>query len=132
MESQSPDPHGLDLSGVDQTLREHLEPNPLTVERLVRTALREGQSPSAATPSLGWFGGAPRLALAIAVTLAVAFFLMTLLIPQGGVEVPPSVDPPPSVASRQPARVSISNSDGFVTISSKAGSKWILYSGDNS
>lgn len=110
MEFRSSDPNRL-----DQTLRDHLEPNPLTVERLVRTALREG-NPS---PAVGW----PRLALATAVTVAMTVVLVMTLLP---------VKPSPSVASGQPARISISNPDGFVTISSMAGSKWILYSGDDS
>ncbi len=116
MESEERDPESEQrdpLRDVDLTLRRALEPNPLAVERLVRKALAE-EAP-ARRP---WW---PRLAVAAAVVL-----LAVLLIPDDP-EPPALPEPPP-----EPVRISISNADGNVTISSPAGSQWILISGDDS
>ncbi len=99
---------------VDLTLRRALEPNPLAVERLVRKALA-GDATPARSP---WW---PRLAVAAALVV-----LAVLLVPQE--PAPPTLPSP----APEPVRVSISNTDGHVTISSPAGSQWILISGDDS
>ena len=101
-----------DEDRVDVTLRRGLEPNPLAVERIVRRALNEGRAPS----RVRWW---PRLAIAAGLVALVVF-----LIPE-----PPE---PPTTGADEPARISISNAEGYVTISSAAGSKWILISGDDS
>ena len=106
------DPHRVD--DVDAALRRLLEPNPLAVERLVRSALAE-ESPRAAPRR--W----PRLAVAVAALVA----LLVVLIPDSDV-------PPPEPSAAAPARISISNADGFVTVSSAAGSQWILVPGGDS
>lgn len=111
-ENDRRDPDRVD--DVDAELRRLLEPNPLAVERLVRSALAADR-PRAAR----WW---PRLAVAAALVA-----LLVVLIPDS--PVPPS-DPEPTAAP--PVRISISNADGYVTVSSAAGSQWILVPGDDS
>jgi len=112
-ENDRRDPHRVD--DVDAALRRLLEPNPPAVERLVRSALAEGRPRTAR-----WW---PRLAVAAAALVA----LLVVLIPD------PTVPPPePVPAAATPVRISISNADGFVTVSSTAGSQWILVPGDDS
>lgn len=114
-------PDGTGAEKVDAVLRRLLEPNPLAVERLVANALEgrgRGARPRAA---IRW----PRLAAAAAFVLALIF-----LYPDSP-PTPPESDAPP-IAAASPARISISNADGHVTISSTLGSKWILVTGDDS
>lgn len=106
---------------VDATLCRLLAPHPHAVERLVRTALRQDRAPARGL----WRA---RLALAAAALVILA----VLLVPRLFVGRPESGDTTPAVAVSVPVRISISNDDGFVTISSSAGSKWILVSGDDS
>ena len=108
------EPSELDL---DKRLRERLEPNPFTVERLVRNALDGRPSP---VRSVWW----PRLAVGAALLVLVVLFFPTA-----------ELGPPPggetrSSAPQRPTRLSISNEDGLVTVTSPAGSKMIILSGD--
>jgi hypothetical protein len=112
---------------LDERLRRVLEPNPLKVERLVRTALSDDSRSTAAGNV--W----PRLAVAVALLL-----LAVVLIPRMSITPPPPVEPPPIVGevvetpTPTPVRISISNADGYLTISSTAGPKWIVLPGDES
>lgn len=110
---------------LDETLRRLLEPNPLTVERLVRRALTEGERSPAS--ERGWPARWPAVTAA-----AAAIVLLILLVPALRVETPP-VDPvAPPTPVRETARLTISNADGVMTVTSTSGSKWILLPGDAS
>lgn len=100
---------------IDARLRRLLEPHPVTVDRLVRQALRSGE----VRPRTRWW---PRLAVAAAVVI-----VAVLLIPFGN-DVPPAGDGPQPPA----ARLVISNESGYVTVTTAAGSKMIILNGDSS
>ncbi len=118
--------HESDDQELDERLRRVLEPHPLSVERLVRTALQEGDRGKVRTGANAW----PRLAVVTVLLLlavaAIPFFVKS----------PPPRDPTPiaeEVPERStPVRISISNADGYVKISSTAGPTWIVLPGDES
>lgn len=100
------------VADVDATLRRLLEPDPRAVERVVRAALAEERPRAAAR----WW---PRLAVVAAALVVLAVVLIT----------ESDVPPTPSEPS---VRLSISNAEGYVTVSSASGSQWILVPGDGS
>lgn len=125
METGQRDPRRLGVDRpaapeVDEALRRSLAPHPLAVERLVRRAL-------AGRPIAP---GRRRWKLAAAAAAVV--LLLAFLIPDPSPPPPAGGDAAPKLASTEPARVSISNAGGDLTISSTLGSKWILVSGDDS
>lgn len=111
------DEQGVDR--VDARLRDLLEPHPLTVERVVRGALRGAD---AKAKRHGW----PRLAVAAAlVILAVCLIPLIPVLPPGG-------DDPQPLTSAEPVRLSITNESGPVTITTSAGAKMIILPGEPS
>ncbi|MCP4659244.1 MAG: hypothetical protein GY856_27865, partial [bacterium] len=110
---------GQGVDRVDARLRELLEPHPLTVERVVRGALRGAD---AKAQRRSW----PRLAVASAVAL-----LAVCPIPAVHV-LPPRSDDPEPPAPAEPVRLSITNESGPVTITNSAGAKMIIFPGEPS
>lgn len=112
---------------LDETLRRLLEPSPHAVERLVRRAMTEGESSRERHRPMRW--AVP--AIATVASVMVAIVLLILLVPPPDVETP-AVDPRPETPPvREAARLTISNAEGVVTVTSASGSTWILLPGDD-
>ncbi len=117
-----------DDSGIDAALRRALEPEAVTVDRLVRGALAERETPPAFRH---W-----RLAAATAAMVLLALVALPILLsttperpasdapPQSATVLPPAATIPAS--SSEPAPLRISNEGGPVTVTTTAGSKMIF------
>lgn len=115
---QQPDERQL-----DERLRRALEPDPLSVERVLRKALRDGGRHEARLAVGAWPRLAAAAALLLLAVLAIPFFFHT-----PPPEEPAQIAPEPAT----PVRIKISNEDGYVKISSTAGPTWIVLPGDES
>ncbi len=119
-----------DASGIDAALRRALEPEAATVDRLVRGALAERESPVPfrrpafrRPASRHW-----RLAAVAAVVAVLAVLALPILLPTV-----PEEPPAPNFAARSPADgadtptpLRISNEHGPVTVTTPAGSKMVF------
>lgn len=125
MEQKERPDHDIDLS-----IRESLDAHPAVVERLVKNALAENEA--SIKPRPRW---TPRFAAA-GLVLA-ALWIAVFVIPRSPspekstiiTEAPPTVE---TEAPTQRARLTISNTGGDVTITSEAGTQWIILTGDPS
>lgn len=123
---ESPDVESPDVESLDRRVREAFEPRPGTAERLARRALEVSpqRSTRESDPGRRWVQGA--LALAAAVVLA-----SLLVIPRPHPETPPAVSTIASDTEPAPGTLSISNESGRMTVTTAAGTQWILFSGDS-
>lgn len=103
---------------IDEALCEALEPHPAAVQRLLRNTLETGPSPR--RPKLGrWLAGGASLAVAAA--------LVSAILTSGAPS--PTPGTPEATAT---SVLRISNENGSVTVTTPAGSKMIILSGETS
>ncbi len=117
MTTKERDEQGVEI--LDARLRELLEPHPVTVARVVRGALRAAD----AEEKRRWW---PRLAMATALLILAVCLIPLVHVP------PPGGDDPEPPAPAEPVRLLISNESGPVTITTSAGAKMIIFSGEPS
>jgi len=103
---------------LDSALRSSLEPDPATAEALVRRALAADDTPSART--VAW-----RLAAAASV-VALAVSTPLFLPRENTSELDTAPPNSYTAAESKPARLSISNESGLVTVTTPAGSKMVM------
>lgn len=118
-------------SPVDATLRRALDPSPALARRLVARALVER------APQRGVVLGRPVLVFAVASVVALAFALLAIrttptvtpsvFVARADVQSSADSDPWTARAGRQPVRLSISNANGPITITTEAGTAWVLW-----
>lgn len=118
-------------SSVDDALRRALEPPEALTRRLVDQALAEEPSRGAV------FLARPALVLAVAAIVALGFALLavrttpvatpSVLGVRADAVAPAGRDPETARAGRQPVRLSISNEGGPITITTEAGTAWVLW-----
>ncbi len=107
-------------SGLDAALRRALDPDPATVDRLVRQALA---APETRPPAFRHW----RLAAAAAAVAMLAILALPVLLPT----IPVTTDRPPPAPDAgtpisEPALLRISNEHGPVTVTTPAGSKIVF------
>lgn len=120
---------------LDTLLRRALEPAPGSAERVARKALETAPEPESSFRS--WFVRPAVVAIALLALVAGAALMIPRLVtrPTDNLAIHTGLDrsvPDPASESPAPSRLSISNADGTVTVTTPGGTRWIALPRDES